>query len=107
MSHSPVIHALQKAIKRMHGCESRHLETVHVHETHEGKTVWEGDVEVFGIVGHPSATIVYAWSEATTGTKRRFLAVLRVPTVDSPAKAVQASIFADVQELERAKTSLN
>jgi hypothetical protein len=99
------IPALQDAIRHIHGCESQHVETVH--EKHEGKTVWKGDVEVFGIVGHPSATIVYAWSEATTGTKRRFFAVLAAPPIDSPAKAVQASIFADAQDLERAKKTLS
>ena len=28
--------ALQDAIRHLHGCESRHVETVHVHEKHEG-----------------------------------------------------------------------
>lgn len=101
------IPALRDAIRHLHGCESRHVETVRVHEKHEGKTVWEGDIEVFGVVGHPSAMIVYAWSETTTGTKRRFFAVLGVPPVDSPAKAVQASIFADAKDLEIAKGALS
>jgi hypothetical protein len=101
------IPALQDAIRHLHGCESRHVETVHVHETHEGKTVWRGDVEAFELVGHSSATKAYAWSEATAGTKRRFFAVLAVPPIDSPAKAVQASIYADAKDLERAKSALS
>ncbi len=56
-----------------------------------------GDVEVFDLVGHANVRRGYAWSEATTGTKRRFFAVLHVPPVDSPAKAVRASILADAK----------
>jgi hypothetical protein len=39
----------------MQGCESRHVETVHVHGKHNGGAVWRGDVEVFQLVGHLSA----------------------------------------------------
>jgi hypothetical protein len=101
------IPALQDAIRHLHGCESRHVETVHVREKHEGKTVWEGDIEVFVLKGHATATTSYAWSEATTGTKRRFFAVLGVPPIDSAAKALQASIYADAKDLERAKKALS
>jgi hypothetical protein len=103
------IPALQEAIKHLHGCESHWVAAVPVHEkTPDGlETVWKGDVEVFQLVGHPMVARAYAWSEATTGAKRRFFAVLHVPPVDSPAKAVQGSIFADAQELEKAKKALS
>jgi hypothetical protein len=101
------IPALQDAIRHLHGCEAIHVTTVPLHETLDGKTVWEGDVEVFQLVGHPTAARAYAWSEATMGTKRRPFAVLHGLLVDSPAKAVQASIFADVEDLERAKRTLS
>lgn len=100
--------ALQDAIRHLHGAESKHLETVHVREVApNGEKVWEGDVEVFSLTGHAMATKAYAWSEATAGTKRRFFAVLHVAPIDSPSKAVQGSIFADVKELELAKSGLN
>ena len=107
MSDPAGIPALQDVIRQLHGCEAIHVTTVPLHETHEGKTVWEGDVEVFQLVGHPTATRAYAWSEATTGSKRRLFAVLHGLLVDSPAKAVAASIFADVEDLERAKRTLS
>ena len=93
----------------MQGCESRHVETVHVHEkTPDGsETVWEGDIEVFALTGHAAATRAYAWSEATTGTTRRFFAVLRVAPIDSPAKAVQASIWTDAKAAADAKKALS
>src|SRR5262245_39745502 len=64
--------ALIEAIKHMHGCSAKHVATEHVHErAPNGETVWQGDVEAFELAGHPSAKRAYAWSEATTGTKRR------------------------------------
>ncbi len=87
--------ALQDAIRHMHGCESRWVESVPVHEkTHDGETVWEGEVQVFDLVGHPHAGRAYAWSYATEGTKRRFVAVLGLPPVVDAKSAVQASIVA-------------
>lgn len=107
MSDPAGIQALVEAIRHMHGVEARHVETVHVRETHQGEKVWEGDIEVFTLIGHPKAPKAYAWSEATTGTKRRFFAALHMGPVDTPAKAVQASIFADVKALEDAKNRLS
>jgi hypothetical protein len=101
------IPALLDAIRHLHGVEAKHLETIHVDERHEGERVWEGDVEVFALTGHPLATKAYAWSEATTGTKRRFFAVLHVAPIDSAAKAVQGSILADAKAVEEAKGRLS
>jgi len=93
------IPALQDAIRHMYGLEATWLETVPVRETHQGALVWDGEVEVFE-VDHPQTKRVYAWSHATTGTKRRFHAVLGVPPIDSPLKAVQASIVGAAKRAE-------
>ena len=60
--------------------------------------VWEGEVQVFALKGHRSASRCYAWSHATEGAKRRFYAVLHTPPVDSPVVAVRASIAADARK---------
>lgn len=39
--------SIQDAIKRLHGCDSKHVESVRVTETWQGETVWDGTVEVF------------------------------------------------------------
>ena len=92
------IPALVDAIRHLHGCAAKHVETVHVLEkTPAGEVVWAGDVEVFALSGHPKASRGYAWSEVTTGTKRRFFVVLHVAPVDSPVKAVRASIVVDAR----------
>ena len=41
--------SLQDAIRHMHGCESTYVESVPVTETFQGKTVWEGEVQVFDL----------------------------------------------------------
>ena len=89
------IPALEDAIRHTHGCESTWLHSVPVVETFEGATVWDGEVQVFHLTGHPTTTRAYAWSLRTTGTKRRFFAVLHAPPVDSAVAAVRAAIVAD------------
>jgi len=89
------IPALVDAIRHMHGCEARWVDSVPVHETYEGKTVWDGEVQVFDLVGHPKATRAYAWSHATEGKRRRFHAVLGLPPVDGPAMAVRTAVLAE------------
>jgi hypothetical protein len=96
MSDPAGIPALIDAIRHMHDCGARHIETVHVREVAPtGEVVWEGDVELFELVGHAKAKKAYAWSETTTGKKRRFFAALHVGKVDSAAQAVRGSILAD------------
>ncbi|MGH7435435.1 MAG: hypothetical protein ACRENE_07155 [Polyangiaceae bacterium] len=91
------IPALIDAIRHLHDCGAKHVETVHVREVAPtGEVAWEGDVEVFDLMGHAKVKRAYAWSEATTGTKRRFFAVLRVPGVETPVAAVRASVLQDV-----------
>lgn len=99
MSDDAGIPALQDAILHMYGLEATWLETVPVHETFQGETVWQGEVQVFA-VEHPKTKRAYAWSAATTGTKRRFHAVLGVSPIDSPLAAVRASIVGDSNRAE-------
>jgi hypothetical protein len=86
--------ALLDAIKHMHGCEATWLEAVPVTERFRGEIVWDGEVQVFALTGHPKAARCYAWSHATEGTKRRFYAVLQLGPVTDAVTAVQASIAA-------------
>jgi hypothetical protein len=84
---------LKSTIERQHGGAATFVERVQVDERFRGKPVWQGQVHVFDLTGHPIATRAYAWSEPITGSKnRRFFAVLHVPPVDSPLAAVKASI---------------
>ena len=71
-----------------------------VKETFDGKTAWAGVVHVFNLEDHPKAARAYAWSSQAEGstTKQRFFAVLHVPPIDSPQKAVQAAIVAEYRK---------
>jgi hypothetical protein len=93
MTRSQYLAHLAKAIKATHGCNSKHLEQVPVCETFQGKKVWEGNVEVFDLVGHTKAQRCYAWAyDVETGS--RTVAVLELPPVISPITAVRAAIAA-------------
>ena len=89
------IEDLRDVIRRVHGVESKHLESVPVKEEYEGQTVWEGIVEVFQIFGHPKASQLYAWSHETDENKKRHVTVLAVHPVVSAADAVRAAILRD------------
>lgn len=92
--------ALEKAFHNLYQCAARHIETVPVIERFQGKTVWEGDVEVFDLVGHPKATKGYAWAyDKAKGSE--IVAVLELPPVISPKTAVQAAIVGKMREQAR------
>ena len=96
------IEELRDVIKRLHGVESRHVKSVHVKEVFQGKTVWDGIVEVFELIGHPAAPKAYAWSHETDDPKKpkRHVTVLHLGPVTSPVLAVQAAIVKEFRSLE-------
>ena len=53
---SDYIAELKAAFLKLHNCDADYIETVPVVEEWQGETIWEGDVEVFTIRGHPKAT---------------------------------------------------
>ena len=94
------IQELLDVIHQLHGGKAKHMESVPVTETFQGKTVWDGVVEVFGLKGHPKADTVYAWTHATDdpANPKRHVTVLRIPPVVSPKTAVQAVIVHEFRE---------
>jgi hypothetical protein len=96
------IEELKDVIRRLHGVEATHVESMAVKEEFEGRTVWEGIVEVFDLIGHPTATRVYAWAHDTNGKKKRHVTVLHAGPVDSPRAAVRAAIVQEYKLGEEA-----
>jgi len=86
------ISELREVIQHLHGVKATHVESVPVKETFQGKTVWEGIVEVFELHGHPKAPRAYAWSHDTDGPRKRHVTVLHVGPITSALEAVRASI---------------
>jgi hypothetical protein len=92
------IERLQMVIRQLHKCDAEHLETVPVHEVFRGKTVWDGDVEVFTVTGHPRAKRAYAWSVDENTPNEKFTAVLEIPPVKSAVDAVRVAIVKESKE---------
>jgi len=87
---------LRQAVERMHDGRARLREVVLVLETFRDQVVWEGDVHVFDLEGHPKATVCYAWTSFVGDSdRRRFYAALGLPPINSAADAVRASIVAE------------
>lgn len=80
------IPAFERAIRATQGVESRLIERVRVLETFGREQVWQGEVLVFELRGHPSAPRCYAWEVDGLVT-----AVLHEPPVESPRAAVRAA----------------
>jgi len=95
------IEELRAVIRRLHGADSQHVESVPVKETFQGRTVWEGIVEVFDLHGHPEAQRVYAWAHDTDdpAKPKRHVTVLHVHPVTSPVLAVRAFIVQEFRNL--------
>jgi hypothetical protein len=103
--HRAYVETLKGAILRLHECQAEHFETVPVKETFQGKTVWDGEVEVFNLRGHPKAVRAYAWGHRAgpNDETMRYVAVLELPPVTSPETAVRA---ATMQEIKSAREEI-
>lgn len=87
---------LKQAVEGQHGGTALLVDALPVKELFEGKTVWEGVVHVFDLIGHPKATRAYAWSSPVEGsTKHQFYAVPHLGGIRSPLDAVRAAIVAE------------
>jgi hypothetical protein len=88
---------LQVTVQQLHNCGAVWRETVPVHEMFRGETVWQGEVEVFDLQGHPKAKRAYGWShrDGKNDEGERFVTVLEIPPVESALTAVRVSIVAD------------
>jgi hypothetical protein len=81
----------------MHGCDAVYLEPVPVVEEFQGQTIWQGDVEVFELEGHPKATRGYGRGHVTGehDQGRRYFTILELPAIDSaraPAQGMSSAI---------------
>ena len=91
------IRRLQDAIRHLHGSECRHIATVPLTEQSQGRIIWQGDVEMFDLTGHPQAKRCYAWSSVDDEKKEHLNVVLELPPVDSPRAAVRTALVARVK----------
>jgi hypothetical protein len=86
---------LKQAVESQHGGIATLVQSVPVDESFHGQPVWRGTVHIFELKGNEKAKRAYAWSYQLENGNRRFFAVLHIPPIDSPAKAVRAAIVAE------------
>jgi len=91
---------LRDVIRQLHGAEATHVESVAVKETFKGQTVWQGIVEVFDLVGHPTASRAYAWAHDAKHPKESSVAVLHLEPITSAAAAVRAALIQEFRSLD-------
>ncbi len=91
MKEAEYIAILVQAFQDLHNCKATHIASEPVQERFQGKTVWDGEVEVFTLQGHPKAQKGYAWA-SDPKNKSTIASVLEIPPVDSAQTAVRAAI---------------
>ena len=83
------VSTFEKAIQATHSAKPRLLGRERVEEVFQGGPRWQGEVLVFELVDHPSATRCYAWE-----VDGKVTSILGEGTVDSAIAAVRAFILA-------------
>ena len=89
-SNQEYIERLRQAVEKLQGCSATHNTTVFVHID----SLWQGDVEVFELLGHPIAEKCYAWLDMRSAgaPESDCFAFLHRAPVTSAKEAVQASL---------------
>jgi hypothetical protein len=86
---------LQTVIMRLHNCGAIWCESVPIKEMFNGKTLWDGDVEVFDLFNHPRAKRCYGWSY---DEPEKFITVLELPPVADAQSAVRIGVAYQIKE---------
>ena len=96
MANPEYIESLRAVIGKLHGCDSKYVESVPVHEIFQGKTAWKGIVEVFDLTGHPKAKRCYGWSY---DEPEQFITILELPPVTDAKSAVKVGVSYQIKKL--------
>ena len=89
---------LQNAIRQLHHCESKYVESVTVSGSFlflDTSTVDESEVAVFELSDNAQAKRAYAWSYRA-GNNTRCVVVLEIPPINSPRTALEAATAAQI-----------
>lgn len=93
------ISRLQNAIRRLHRCESKYVESVTVSGSFlffpDSSTPEQSEVAVFDLPDYPQAKRAYAWSYLV-GNNVKCVVVLEIPPVTSAQTALEAAIAAQI-----------
>jgi hypothetical protein len=84
------LHFLQNFILKKFGCRSIHFQTVPLKEEFHGRIVFQGDIEVFTLIGHPTAIRCFAWCHDDDSECVAFLAL---PPIITARQAMRQHII--------------
>jgi hypothetical protein len=91
---------LRYAVEQTHGGPARWLRTVGVTDYSQGKVVWAGTVDVFGLDHHPDAKECFAWGVGRgDGNGWDVTTMLAVPPISAPELAVKAALAVRVRRV--------
>lgn len=93
MKFAEYIKELRNAIHTNFGCESVHVQTYPTKLMHQEEIVWEGNVEGFMLLKCTAATEGYGWLFKRDDGGMDYVTILKVHSVTSPEKAVQAYVL--------------
>ena len=93
------IERIKNAVEKREGCLAKHVESLRVQEKWIDEIAWDGVVETFNLLNHPTAKRVYAWERWEPGEEPRYTIVLSAPPINSAQDAVKAAILAVVKKL--------
>jgi hypothetical protein len=92
------IERLQQVIFHLHKADSEWVESVAVREQFGGVTLWDGDVEVFELTGHPKAKRCYGW---TYGDPEEFITILELPPATDAQSAVKVGVAYQIKKARK------
>jgi len=93
------IERIKNAVEKRERCRAKHVQSLRVKEKWIEETVWDGVVETFDLLNHPTAKRAYAWERRDPGEEPPYTVVLGIPPVNSANDAVKAAIMAVVKHL--------
>ena len=102
---SDYLQRLTDSVFSLYGCQAKHVATTPVKEEFRGKVVFDGDVEVFELQGHPTAKRLFAWGFETPKDPKKLevTTVLAIPPVTSEVAAVRAAVATEIQQQKKGK----
>ena len=98
MSNPEYIGRVKLTVEHLHNCIAVHRETVPVREVFKGETLWQGDVEVFDLTGHPKAKRCYGWSY---GEPEEIITILELPPVTDAQSAVKVGVSYQIKKARK------
>lgn len=92
MDKKEYLEGLKVAIRHLYKVESEYEKTTPIREVFLNKTVWEGEVETFNLIGHPDSQLCFGWGHIENNNLE-YIAILKKSPIDTPLDAVRAFII--------------